>query len=409
MDLISQFIGRYKKEYDYYDQIGRIAAHRLDTLIQSGGIRAIVTARAKNPNRLEQKIRQRESKKSYKSVDDIYADIVDLTGVRVALYFPADRAEIDRIVKSNFELLEPEKVFPDEKVKPSYKKRFSGYWATHYRLHHKESDLTDNQKRYADARFELQVASVLMHAWSEVEHDLVYKPMEGSLSDDEYAIIDELNGLVIAGEISLERLQRALKARIAKAGERFTSHYDLAAFLFDIAKPLLSQAPDDAALGRVDLLYALSEKLGINTSEAIEPYVKSLHADIERRPIAEQIIDEILGSNESRYSLYSEIRDRIDERVKQKTVSARTQQSAMGAFLKAWIRFERAARAKAKLGPQIPFVKVMQTVKFSDQRNVIEIDRIRRLRNHLVHGVEIPSVNALKEAVSRLNEITRRL
>ena len=44
-----------------------------------------------------------------------------------------------------------------------------------------------------------------MHAWSEVEHDLIYKPLQGTLSKEELAILDELNGLVLAGEIALER------------------------------------------------------------------------------------------------------------------------------------------------------------------------------------------------------------
>lgn len=55
-----------------------------------------------------------------------------------------------------------------------------------------------------------------MHAWSEVEHDLVYKPLNGTLSEEELAILDELNGLVLAGEIALERLQIAGTARILK-------------------------------------------------------------------------------------------------------------------------------------------------------------------------------------------------
>ena len=75
----------------------------------------------------------------------------------------------------------------------------------------RDASLTDAQKRYADARIEIQVASLLMHAWSEVEHDLVYKPLQGGLSTDEYAILDELNGLVERGEIALERLHVRLK------------------------------------------------------------------------------------------------------------------------------------------------------------------------------------------------------
>src|SRR5690606_9552985 len=97
------------------------------------------------------------------------------------------------------------------------------YWATHYRLKLRESSLQEGQKRYAAARVEVQVASVLMHAWSEVEHDLVYKPLQGTLSDEEYAILDELNGLVLAGEIALERLQKAGEARVTREGTPFAS------------------------------------------------------------------------------------------------------------------------------------------------------------------------------------------
>ena len=78
----------------------------------------------------------------------------------------------------------------------------------------REESLDRSQKKYTTARIEIQVASVLMHAWSEVEHDLVYKPLQGTLSDEELAILDELNGLVLAGEIALERLQNAGNERI---------------------------------------------------------------------------------------------------------------------------------------------------------------------------------------------------
>ncbi|WP_213202479.1 hypothetical protein [Erwinia rhapontici] len=41
---------------------------------------------------------------------------------------------------------------------------------------------------------------MLMHARSEVEHELVYKPFQGNLSREEHMILDEINGLVLAGE-----------------------------------------------------------------------------------------------------------------------------------------------------------------------------------------------------------------
>ena len=84
---------------------------------------------------------------------------------------------------------------------------------TRVRIQLKDNSLQDTQKRYVNSKTEIQVASVLMHACSEVEHDLVYKPLNGTLSEEELAILDELNGLVLAGEIALERLQIAGTAR----------------------------------------------------------------------------------------------------------------------------------------------------------------------------------------------------
>ena len=72
-----------------------------------------------------------------------------------------------------------------------------------------------------------------MHAWSEVEHDLVYKPMQGTLSEEELAILDELNGLVLTGEIALERLQAAGNERIQNSKATFANQFELASYLYN--------------------------------------------------------------------------------------------------------------------------------------------------------------------------------
>ena len=42
-----------------------------------------------------------------------------------------------------------------------------------------------------------------MHAWSEVNHDLGYKPIHGAASHDELRILDGINGIVLTGELFL--------------------------------------------------------------------------------------------------------------------------------------------------------------------------------------------------------------
>ena len=55
MDLINQFIDNYKKKFNYYESVGRLAAGQLEAVLRSSGIRAMVTYRAKNPGRLKSK------------------------------------------------------------------------------------------------------------------------------------------------------------------------------------------------------------------------------------------------------------------------------------------------------------------------------------------------------------------
>ena len=415
MDLISQFVARYRKEYDFYEQACRMTAQVLDSNLQSTGVRAIVTSRAKNPARLEVKVRQRSVKNSYQTVDDIYEDIVDLAGVRVALYFPAEREEVGRVIRSLFVLVTDPKEFPTP-GQPSYKKRFSGYWATHYRVRLPETLLNESQKRYTEANVEIQVASVLMHAWSEVEHDLVYKPLQGKLSDDEYAILDELNGLVLAGEIALERLQRAGEQRVSEHDREYTNHYDLASSLLELAREKLpGKNVHDSALGRVDLLFALLSQLDLRTPEALARYVAALHSDLERRPLAEQVIDQVLAEEPVRYATFEQIRA-LDVPALSLTSSdlPRVSQSeAIGQFMSLWIDYEKMLRAHAATkgagGVGIPSMRILRLVEDVPADLNDAAERLRRFRNQLVHGIEVPDAEFIRAQTCELTNLVSRV
>ena len=391
MDLIKEFIARYTKEYDFYFQAGRLARLRLEEDLQAAGVRVIVTDRAKSISRLEAKCRQREKMHvSYSTVDQIFEDIVDLAGVRVALYFPAERAQVDGAINRIFNVIS-KKEFPDL-TKTRLGKRFSGYSAVHYRVQLKEDDLSESEKRYAVARIEIQVASVLMHAWAEVEHDLVYKPLTGDLSDDEYAILDELNGLVLAGEIALERLQKGGEVRVNASGRRITNHYELAVHLRAQAADLTSEPVSEAGLGRVDLLFDLMAALGIDTPERLAPYLDALHGNVEARPLAEQVIDALISEDKSRYEIYS----RISERRRAVPYEESKEDSAyrqFGLFIARWVELEQLLQdaIRAKVGETrrpyiVPMARELVDLGLLDPEMAQEYDRIRRLRNELTHG-----------------------
>jgi len=93
--LIEEFLEHYNREFDYYTEVARIVQQQLEATLLSHGIRAMVTSRAKRPDRLREKLMKRSRDKVYQVFNDIYKDVIDLAGVRVALYFPGDRGRVE--------------------------------------------------------------------------------------------------------------------------------------------------------------------------------------------------------------------------------------------------------------------------------------------------------------------------
>lgn len=149
---IDDLLARYLKEFDYYIQVGRIAAARLEATIGEAGIRGIVTYRAKAPSRLRDKCNQRNKKKNYSSPDQIYSDIADLVGVRVALYFPGERDQVSGIIARLFDVEGPPKEVPRDGNQRAGK-RFSGYAATHHRVYLRTADLTESESALRECTY----------------------------------------------------------------------------------------------------------------------------------------------------------------------------------------------------------------------------------------------------------------
>jgi ppGpp synthetase/RelA/SpoT-type nucleotidyltranferase len=407
LDLLDSFLDRYVKEYDYYEQAGRLAAQTLESNLQAAGIRSIVTSRAKSVTRLAEKCRHRNKRQNYESIDDIYADIVDLAGVRVALYFPGEREQVGGLISRLFYEYKERREFPDASQTRT-DKRFSGYSALHYQVRLKPQALAESDQRYADANIEVQVASVLMHGWSEVEHDLVYKPAEGELSPEEHSLLDQLNGLVLAGEIALEQLQRAGEARVASGGRKFANHYELAAHLLSKVATANEEPVTDSGLGRVDLLFELLMRLRLETPDDLRPYLELLHGDLERRPLSEQVIDALIAENKSSYETYLSVRSEADSSRAEQAPRDEATYREVGRFLTRWVELERLVqellpeRFKQRPLAMPVTIRILAGEQLLDSEMLHELDRLRHTRNQLVHGIEAPHPPYLAEATERL-------
>jgi len=402
MDLIEEFIDQYNKQYDFYSELAKIGNGKLESELAKRGIKAIVSYRAKHPNRLQDKLRQRLTEKNYKTIKDIYDDIVDLAGVRVALYFPSDRELVDEIVRELFSIKKV-KTFPEESHNPKHSKRFSGYWATHYRVAIKPTD--KGRDRYQSSLFEIQVASVLMHAWSEVEHDLVYKPLSGDLSEEELAILDEINGLVITGEIALERLQKAITKRTMGSKE-IVDRYEMT--------NLIVNSLNKNYLQKLKLGDTSNISKYLNTTSRIDTKTFSKYIEKINQGVKETISDQILNM-----VVKDHYKDNIKENsLKEYFVSVsgpNKDTSGFELFVKAWIVLEKAMsyynRENSILHRKyfVPDFKKLSEAKVLTQKDISELNNFRKTRNQLLHGIETPPDKYLNKAYSRLRELTEKI
>lgn len=96
--------------------------------------------------------------------------IQDQIGARIITYYTSDVSQISKIVEDYFGKIEKTPVIQDDP------KKF-GYESLHYILFIPEDVFIDEIDRQKCPNFfELQVATLFQHAWSEAEHNLGYKP-----------------------------------------------------------------------------------------------------------------------------------------------------------------------------------------------------------------------------------------
>jgi ppGpp synthetase/RelA/SpoT-type nucleotidyltranferase len=400
MSIVEEFLEHYSREIDYFSALSKLGHQRIDAALTIHGIRAMVTSRAKSPIRLKEKLSKRNKAKKYKTFKSIYLDIIDLAGVRVALYFPGDQDKVESILKEVFDFARAPKKFP-ERGKTRGKKTFAGYVATHYLVTLKPDVSSRDVERYQDSRIEIQVASVLMHAWAEVEHDLEYKPESGGVSAEESSILDEINGLVLTGEVALERLQHAMQRRVGKNDEEFRNQYELASFLSQRAQ---KEKMDTTDVGRVDALLAILRNLKMATPSKVDTLAERFAPEEKKRLIADVLIDRLLARKKDGARLTKIISSVLSPRSPGAAADKRMQ--AVGLFLLTWQEVERATAQIANfegVRRPLPFTLMLKAAKLPHSFN-FRIHLVSGLRNRVVHGTSTVDTDTLESAVKTMQE-----
>jgi len=138
----------------------------MENLLKTSGVEFLaVTGRTKSKDSCIEKI----NRKSYK---DPVTELTDLSGIRIVAYFESDIKIISDIINEAFNVDAKNSLNQDERLSIDQ----IGYRSVHFvcDIGGTRSELPEF-KGLSNLKFEVQVRTVLQHAWAELAHDRNYK------------------------------------------------------------------------------------------------------------------------------------------------------------------------------------------------------------------------------------------
>ena len=166
-------VEQYTKKRHLYEEFSWEIENILTEAIETHDIKInVIQSRAKEEKSFGKKAmtanEQNPEEPKYKNP---MSDITDLSGVRVITFFPSTVVKVCQLIQEEFEIIER----VDHTATAEREQRL-GYLSVHYlvRLGSDRRKLSE-YKKFDGLIAEIQVRTVLQHAWAEIEHDIRYK------------------------------------------------------------------------------------------------------------------------------------------------------------------------------------------------------------------------------------------
>ncbi len=155
-----------------------------------------LASRTKSIESLSKKIDNKNDK--YSSLEQI----TDITGIRIITYLESDVDSVANLI---------EKEFVKDEVNSIDKRNLQvnqfGYKSLHIVISFNQNRAQLSEyKLYKNLKCEIQIRSILQHAWAEIEHDLGYKA-EISVPDEHKRSFNRLSALLETADIEFNRLK----------------------------------------------------------------------------------------------------------------------------------------------------------------------------------------------------------
>lgn len=280
-DLISPAVDRYRRERDRYVKLAdRVSEICRNDICDQNAIRAQVTFRVKSTKSFEGKLRRfsTHEDRNYTNMDEIFAAISDLAGVRIAAYQYEDCEKLVELLKQVFR--GPDGDLLIDKKDRHLQDRSNFYRAIHAQVCLSEDELIGTYDNVADISCEVQICTMIAHVWNEVEHDIGYKPELGEPSEDERKLIEMLGHTVRQGDQQISMLLAAHARRVSRQAaptepdprsRQFRDVHDFVSRMQDYQNQAMPNFAKNSGQ-----LFDLIEDLGLNTplslEEALAPF-----------------------------------------------------------------------------------------------------------------------------------------
>ncbi|TGB05182.1 GTP pyrophosphokinase [Halobacillus salinus] len=163
---VNRLLAEFADKESLYDNYSNALKYLIDRLLETKGIYVhSVDTRVKDYYSFKKKI---EDRNKYTSIKDV----TDIVGVRIITYFEDDVDKVAEIFKDEFNIDWHNSIDKREKTNPDT----FGYASLHYivNLPEERLELVEYQE-FNSLKAEVQIRSILQHAWAEIEHDLGYK------------------------------------------------------------------------------------------------------------------------------------------------------------------------------------------------------------------------------------------
>lgn len=202
----------YESVRGLYEAFARKLAEVLeDCLSERTIVVHSVTHRAKDPESFERKAGQPSpDNPTVAKYKNPLNDITDKAAVRIITYFLSTVEEISKIISKQFEVIE-------KTTKVTGEPDRLGYQSDHYLVKYSEDRTSlPEYRRFSGLIAEIQVRTILQHAWAEIEHDVQYKAV-AALPDQVRRRFAALAGLIEIADREFQAIEDADRALRAQA------------------------------------------------------------------------------------------------------------------------------------------------------------------------------------------------